>query len=227
MANLVSIFFNKTYEYKVNKLLMTNEPLEESSFPRESVISYVKDVCSVPYIDFLDYLKEHPSSLSFDSSNITQCSRFENCTTRFCRVYKDINYSRGLDTKELGDLLQSGASHSSEEGSLRRYGRDQSSAAKQLGLADNIGHLWFVTCIGVVFLDLSQVLQQGIMARALLRDPYYSRLVFHALNEDVVLKNWMQDLGSSSINRRINYVSNFLKIIIAEAPTGTFHNIIK
>ena len=198
MGNLVSVFFNKTYEYKVNKLLMTNEPLDESLFPREAVINYIKDVCSIPYIDFLDYLKKNPSSLSFDTSNITQCSRFENCTTQFCRVYKNINYSRGLDTKELGDLLQIGVAHSSEEGSLRRYGRDQSCAAKQLGLADNNGRLWFMTCLGMVFLDLSQALQQSIMARALLRDPFYSRLVFHALNEDVMLKNWMQESGSIS-----------------------------
>ena len=76
--------------------------------------------------------------------------------------------------------------------------------------------------MGYVFLDLDNETQIGIMARCLLRDAFYSKLLVKASEQEVALEDWMIDLKGSTVGRRISYVRKLCKIAEEATPEGTF-----
>ncbi len=180
------------------------------------MLQYIKDVCAIPYGTFIDYISVHPHSQMIDSLDLTQSSNIKYCKAQLCEAFLRGN-DRGLTLTEIGALLHNDNKERTQN-TLNRFGRDQTFTGRQLGLTRSSSNgKWYLSAIGKVFLQLDETTQNSIIARCLLRDPLYHRLVVDMLEKDIQLSDYMINLDSeSTVNRRKSSINGVLKIIFNE-----------
>ena len=209
---LLELFFSQKKEYQEFKNLRKNP----SSFDREGMITYIKNICAIPLGFFIDYISEHPSSRMIDTLDLTQSSKISNCKSRICEAINRAN-DRGLTLTEIGGLLHDDNKKRTNN-TLNRFGRDQTLTARQLGLTkQHLDGKWYLSSIGKVYLDSDNSTQEKIIARCLLRDPLYHQLVVDSITKDIHILDYMTDLDSEeTIKRRKSSIYNLVKIIIKQ-----------
>lgn len=214
-------FFNKDFENKQDDILKK----QSSEFNKNEVLEYITKICSIPYKEFILYVKENPNNMVIRSSDLTQSSKLEACTTKLCDAFNR-GSDKGLELKEVGLLLHNDEKERSDN-TLGRYGLDQTKTGRQLGLTRCCNGKWYLTCIGKVFLLLDKNKQDSLLARIILRDPLYSRLIKDAQNKDIHICDYMMDIGEETIKRRKSSIRNIVKIALSECSLEkiVLHNI--
>lgn len=111
---------------------------------------------------------------------------------------------------------------------LRKYGENQIKTASQLGLAFEYYNHWYLNCLGYVYMDLDQERRTSLLARTLLRDPLYAKILTDITQRDVYLKSYMGFLSTTTINRRIPSICKLLSICLSECDKYhiLYHNIL-
>ena len=208
-------FFCKGKEFLLNDELVENP----GSFNKKEAIDYIDILCDIPMVSFIHYLTENIAPVFIRSTDITQSSRIEACHIEICKAFIKVN-NRGITLSEVGKLLQDDGVKRSAN-TINRYGLDQTKTARQLGLVRNIGNKWYLTCYGIVFLDLDESKRIALMARLLMRDPLYSQITRDALNEDVKITKYMFDLSDKTINRRKGSVLKLCNMIVSECQKNS------
>ena len=210
--DILHLFFSQEKEYLEFKKNRSNN----TEFDKDGMLQYIKDVCAIPYGTFIDYIRVHPHSQMIDSLDLTQSSNIIHCKAELCEAFLRSN-DRGLTLTEIGALLHNDDKERTQN-TLNRFGRDQTYTGRQLGLTRLFSNgKWYLSAIGKVFLLLDENTQNAIIARCLLRDPLYHRLVVDMLEEDIQLTDYMIDLDSeSTIKRRKSSIKGVLKIIFNE-----------
>ena len=209
--DLIKFFFSQENEKMINEKILDDV---DYVVPKDRILEYINKVIDIPYADFVAYLKDNPNTQEIDSSHITQCSSFTACEASLCEVLLNEN-NPGLEYAEIGILLSSFIS-SNKSGALRKYGENQIKTASQLGLAFEYYNHWYLSCLGYVYLDLDNEKRLSILARTLLRDPLYAKLIIDITQQDVYLKDYMDFLSVATINRRIPSVVKLLSICLSE-----------
>lgn len=202
-------FFSMEFEMGYNKLFSL--PLTEEQ--EVEIVKYIKWVISTPLQEFLTFIKENPKSC-IDTGNITQASRISLCHTEMCEAMTKAN-DRGLSLPEIGWYLHNDNQIRSQN-TEAKFGENVK-GAQQFGLAIIYKQKWYLTCLGKVFLKLSESDRMALLARTLLRDPFYKHIFYAALNDNVDVADYMIGIAESTMDRRRTSVKGFCAIIQRQA----------
>lgn len=207
----IFLFFSRTYENDVNKKI-----LDDRNFviPRERLLSYIRALITIPYSTFISFLKENPLG-PITSRNITQCSSFAACEIELCQGMLALN-NPGLTNTDVGHLFPKYVT-SRTDTAFVKYGENQAKTGMQLGLTFEYFGYWYLSCIGYVYADLSKEEKLSWLARALLRDELYSRLVCDSMVQSINLLDYMECLSSDSTKiRRYGCVEYLTSLCLQE-----------
>lgn len=80
-AEIIEIFFSKAFEETFNEKILNDK---NYVVPIDRVLSYVNEVLSVPYSDYLYQLIDVDFP-PITSTDITQCSSFSSCEIDMCQ----------------------------------------------------------------------------------------------------------------------------------------------
>lgn len=202
-------FFSMEFEMFYNKPFSC--PLNGKQ--EKDVIDYIKCVISTPLVDFLTYIKDNPKPL-IEAGNITQASRVSLCHSEMCEALQRAN-DRGLTFSEIGWYLHNDNKERSKN-TEAKFGENVK-GAQQFGLTIIYKQKWYLTCLGKVFLKLNESERLALLARTLLRDPFYKHVLVALSNGDVNVVDYMIDISPSTIKRRTTSVKSFCAIVQKQA----------
>lgn len=210
MRNVLMIngFFDQIFEKHINEDMLELNYV----FPTKKVLEYIDSLCSIPYEDYLNFLIEKGKFSPILAGDITQNSNINDCHINLCNALSEAG-DPGMDFNAIGRVLQNDGVDRAP-GADKKYGENHVKTASQLGLAWELCGTWYLTCIGRVFCLLSQETQSAIMARCMLRSPFYARILCNAINTDIYLPDYMSILSVSTIKRRLPSVKKMLDIVI-------------
>lgn len=203
MAVSIKDFFCKTYENKINELMFDKRYI----FPKTEVIEYICDICNFDFKDVIDYIYNLKDLDPISSENIFQFSSFDDCSINICKKIEN-NEDPGYRFKELGILL---CGDGKTDMANRKYGENASKTAKELGFCQIIDNYVFLSCIGKVFPELSEMRRNKLICLLILRSNYFSSLLHIANGKNVDACCLMGALSEKTILRR---KSNIKKLIL-------------
>lgn len=210
----IDLFFSRAYENDINRLMLDDKCY---IIPRERLVMYAKQIINTPYQDFIDYIKDRLPSGNIESKDVTQCSAFSACEIEMCRAML-IDNNPGLLFVEIGKRFPQYVTQFND-GAFRKYGENQVKTASQLGLTFEYYGYWYLSSLGYIYESLSIRERIALLARTILRNPLYHRLVVDVLYKDIDVKDYMGTLGDSTKMRRERSVLTLLQICIAECRT--------
>lgn len=217
-------FFSRKFEAESTKLLLNNKLF----FSESAVNDYVLQIQKYSLEEYLMYLDNHPIMEEITSKDITQLSSIEDCTVNMCSVLKEKN-NPGLSLIEIATALHADNNYKDNTVALTKYGENQIKTAVQLGLAVYKNDLWYLSAIGFIFCNLDVDAQRKYLATAILRDPFYSRVILSLLNKDTKLKDFMAILSESTQKRRASSCAKVLSFFFEQCSTEgiSLHNLEK
>lgn len=210
----ISSFLSGEYEFYQNNDLVLGKQIDIAP----KVIDYIKNICQIPFKDFVSYITNNVLPVAWTSSDITQNSNSDDCHVDLCRALMSKG-NPGLDFNSLGEcLLNDGIERN--EGAYRKYGENHVKSAAQLGLTYENNGLWYLTDFGKVFCSIDRNLQYNLMARVLLKSPFYASIVSDASMHKINIAQYMDDLSESTRKRRIPSVRKMVDIILYACETN-------
>lgn len=193
----IEYFFSFSLEKTFNEALLNDK---NYVVPRVDMLYYIDSILSVPFPEFIDYVRKHSSEFEITSKNITQCSSFAACEIEMCQtLIKEGN--PGLIFTEIGKLFPDYVTTDNDT-SYRKFGENQIKTAAQLGLAFEYYDCWYLSCLGYIYPDLSEGQRSALLARTLLRDPLYAHITMDLTKGDVNLLSYMESIPSSQTRFR-------------------------
>lgn len=208
---LVEIFFSRAFEEMWNKKI-----LDDKLFvvPTNRILDYLLNVISIPYSEYLYFLIDYNFPI-LSQSDITQFSSFSACEIEMCENLISEN-NPGFDFVDIGMLFPQYCK-TDKVGALKKYGENQIKTSRQLGLSYEYCGLWYLDCIGYGYTELNKEQRKALLARTILRDPLYGRIIRYLLNADTNLSKYLVGLKDSTILRRGPGIIKILDIALKEA----------
>ena len=210
-GELIELFYNRTYERFVNKQILDDK---NYIVPRQQLTNYVHELVNIPFINFIEYIRNNPSEQEIEASDITQFSSFSSCEIEMCNALIWAN-NPGCQYVDIGRFFPESVA-SSTEGAYRKYGENHIKAASQLGLVFEYYDYWYLSCLGYIYPDLNTRVRRQILARTILRNLLYQRMLLDVMNHNIRPESYMEMLSDITIKRRINNVCTFLNLCIEE-----------
>lgn len=207
--DLLNVFFSKSVESDLNEKMLDDISYQ---IPKESLLHYCRQILAIPIEEFLYYLIGKETQ-TINAAMITQCSSFVDCEKNLIKAMLDYG-DTGMSFVEIGECLSSDPENASIV-ALRKYGENQVKTAKQLGLTFDYYDTWYLNCISYVYFDLSETEQRHLIARNLLRDPFYSQICLTLTVKDICLTDYLSVLSHTTITRRLPNVKCLLGIFIS------------
>lgn len=205
-------FFARLAELSINDQMMEYS----YAFPSQRMKEYVDQVCSIPFEEYIEYLRSHPLFTDITAEDVTQISSVTDCEIGFCTALQGVR--RPLTSEDVGVLLQNdGVVRNS--GANLKYGENHAKAAFQLGLSQERYGYWYLSCLGRIFPDLTLEKQKALLCRTLLRNRLYAAIFVELDSHDVsVAKIWATArLSESTQLRRRSSVRHFIQLIAFQA----------
>ena len=185
-GELIDLFYNRAYEKFVNKQILDDK---NYIVPRQQLKNYVHELVNIPYIEFINYIKENGIEGKIEASDITQFSSFSACGVEMCNALIWAN-NPGCQFIDVGRLFPNKIIGRSDE-AYRKYGEKHIKAATQLGLTFEYYGYWYLSCLGYIFPELEEGVRRGFMARTITRNRLYQQLLVdimcHTVNPEVYI----------------------------------------
>lgn len=208
----IEVFFSRSVEKTFNDSILDDK---NYVIPPGALDNYIATILSVPYGEYIDYLKERREDLKFTSQNISQFSSFSACEIDMCNALL-WNGNQGLTFVEIGKLFPDYVKQHNTT-AYNKFGENQVKTAAQLGLAFEYYDLWFLSCLGYIYPSIPDEKKDPILARMILRDPLYANIVISLTEGDVDLLKFMEsELSPKTSARRYSNVVTIANIAIAE-----------
>lgn len=212
-TEILDLFFSRAYENTLNNNILSDV---DYAIPYDGILNYVCEIITVPYKEYLDYIESHPDISPITSQNVTQSSSFTACEREMVEMFLEDDNS-GLLFDQIGARFTKYV-RSDNVIAYRKYGENQVKTSAQLGLAYEYFKHWYLNCIGYIYNQLSTDDQQSLLARNILRDPLYRKIVKTLQHNDVDIIPYMSCLKSNETKyRRYDSVKTLLDICIREA----------
>ena len=210
----------KTFFTRSQEILIHQQILEDENFivPVEVTKDFMIKLTKIPLLDFFIYLDQYvfPEKDKIKTSDISKCGSLIACTDELCQVlYED--GLKGKTVQEIGQHeLYKKYLRSHHKSSWSRCGRNQAKTAYQLGLTFKNAKRWYLSCFGYgyVYPMLSKLQQKKFLARVLLRNSFYSRILSRVRFEPVDLLEMMQGLSPSTQGARSTSVVKLLQLCL-------------
>ena len=205
----ITRFMTRSFEKSVDYYMLADK---NYVVPRQKVHDYIDCVLSIPYSEFIDYIKDNMGII--DDDQLTQSSNFAACSSEMCSAIESKG-NPGMKFIEIGQLFPQYIKQQNET-AFRKYGENQVKTSAQLGLTFEYYDYWYLTCVGYVYNELHQQQQEAMLARTILRIPLYQDLVLRLLKGDVFLTNYMKRIAPSTQGRRAGSIMRLLDFCLAE-----------
>lgn len=211
--DVLDLFFTRTYEKQLNDCILEDK---EYVIPKDGILNYVCEIVDVPYSEYLSYIKSSYPQDDIKSYNITQSSSFEACEREIINAFLFYD-DPGFTFVEIGKLFpQYVVAHN--DVSFRKYGENQVKTACQLGLTYEYFNHWYLNCVSYIYNELPEDDQKSYLARAILRDPLYQKIMVDIQSKDVDILEYMYSIDSNETKkRRYDCVARLANICISEA----------
>lgn len=207
----IELFYERIYEKDVN-----NKILDDKNYivPRQQLLDYINKLIEIPYIGFLNYIKEHSQAITYDKSDITQCSSFSACEIEMCNALLWGN-NPGYQFIDIGKLFPTYVK-TRNDGAYRKYGENQVKTASQLGITFEYYNYWYLSCLGYIYPELNQQQKDSLLARTISRNPLYQKILADLLDKDIDLADYLSILSSVTQKRRLGSVITLLNFCLKE-----------
>ena len=202
-------FMTRSFEKSIDYYMLADK---NYVIPKQKVHNYIGRVLSIPYSEFIDYIKENRGII--DDDQLTQSSNFAACSTEMCAAI-EYKGNPGLKFVEIGQLFPQYIKQKNET-AFRKYGENQVKTSTQLGLTFEYYEYWYLTCIGYVYNELNQQQKESLLARTILRIPLYQNMILRLLKGDVYLTDYMKQIAPSTQGRRTGSIMRLLDFCLAE-----------
>ena len=211
METIVKDFFQKSYEDVINEHLF----IRSFNLNKDELFDYVNRVVEVKLLEYCNYVIDycHIDYLTFQ--DVVQFSSLDDATTGICQVLTRAH--DGLHNLEVGQaLLDDGTVR--KEGAYRKYGENHAKTAIELGLVLENSGCYFLTCLGEIYNDLENSVQNELLRRTILRNRFFQKILIKSQLGPVSIENEMSFFSQSTIIRRLPNVRTLYNIMIGNDP---------
>lgn len=205
----IELFMTRSLEKNVDDLILSDKNFV---VPKQKVHDYIKKILSIPYTDFIVYVRTNKGVVKIDQ--LTQSSNFAACSSLMCEAI-EWQGNPGMKFVDIGQLFPQYIKQQNET-AFRKYGENQVKTSAQLGLTFEYYDYWYLTCVGYVFNELNQQEQEALLARTILRVPLYQDLLLRLMQGDVFLTDYMEQIAPSTKGRRAGSIMKLLDFCLAE-----------
>lgn len=206
----IELFFSESYEKQINELVLDDREYE---IPYKPLFNYIEHLLSIPYPEFLDYVKDL-GPIPYNKKDIPQFVKFEHCENTIIQYLLDED-NRGCRPVEIGGYLNYNYSRSNVRVDVRYANRNLISA-RILGLVYEFFGYWYLNCISYIYNDLSKAQQKALLARTILRSPFF-RTVFGKASSHINLEDYIVHFPNSFIRYSHLAITSLFDISISEA----------
>ena len=196
MNELLTVFFNKTFENEINN------NLQELSYklPKEEVLAYVKKIIDMEIEEFLSWIDYH-HFFTIDSSDMPQLSDFN------AAFYDVVNKliragDKGFRYVEIGLLLQNDGIVRNDMAN-RKYGENHSKASEYLGYLYSLHYHYYVSCIGYILEFLNETEKDKLFVRLLIRTNLFKAVYLFTKNSSLKFRTLFDVLSDKTYRRRL------------------------
>ena len=205
----ITRFMTRSYEKSIDYYMLADK---NYVVPKQTVYDYIDHVLSIPYSEFIDFIKDNKDIIEDDQ--LTQSSNFAACSTEMCAAIESQG-NPGMRYLEIGQLFPQYIKQKNDV-AFRKYGENQVKTSAQLGLTFEYYGYWYLTCVGYIYNDLNQQQKEALLARTILRIPLYQDLVTRLLKRDVFLTEYMKNIAPSTQGRRAGSIMRLLDFCLNE-----------
>lgn len=205
--DFIDRFFSRTYETRVNKEMLAYNYI----FPELEVEEYVQQALDEPLKKFVKWAIDS-ESVSFSAKDVFQFSSFEDGTGHICQALSDAG-NPGVTFIQAGKMLLNDGKQRTDM-AYTKYGENHLKTAESLGLLFELTHIYFLSCIGVVYLRISAENRKRLIVRLLLRDYFIINLLRASSIGEVNARQFMGMLSDSTYVRRrsnIKYILRYMQ----------------
>lgn len=206
----IELFFSEAFEKQINELILEDIDYE---IPRESILRYVHHVIDVPYKDYLDYVG-NLEPVPYDKFDIPYFEKYEYCEN----VLIDYLISQdniGCTEEEIGKYLAD--REWKIKGSTTFYGSKHLHSAKILGVVYEFYNHWYLNCIGYVYGTLNNRQRASLLARTILRSPFFRKLLYNIKTPIIYFENYMNMFSDRFVKKHLKSILFFSEICVKEA----------
>ena len=201
-GELIDLFYNRAYEKFVNKQILDDK---NYIVPRQQLKNYVHELVDIPFVDFIDYIKQNGIERTVEVSDVTQFSSFSVCEIEMCNALIWAN-NPGCQYIDIGRLFPNNILSRSDS-SYRRYGESHIKAAAQLGLTFEYYNYWYLSCLGYIFPELDESLRRRFLARTITRNRLYQQLLVDIMQHDVNPEVYIDILPVYMIRKSLTHIA--------------------
>ena len=223
-CELIELFYNRTYEKFVNKQILDDK---NYIVPRQQLTNYVHELVKIPYIEYVNYIKQGEIDRRLEISDITQFSSFSICGMEMCKALLWAN-NPGCQYVDIGRFFPDMIISRSET-AYRRIGEINIKASSQLGLTFEYYNYWYLSCLGYIYPELEKDVRIKLLARTIIRNRLYQQLLIDILDHNVNPEVYINVLPNYNFKRCQRSVCYFLNICldICRKEGIKVHNLIK
>lgn len=206
--DFLDAFYRRTYETDINKKMLYYDYV----FPMEEVEDYVQQIISVPIEQFVQRDIDIETMEAITPKDVFQFSTLEAGTDQVCFVLNNAG-NPGVTFIEAGKLLL-------DDGKLRKdtayikYGENHLKTAEALGLLYELTRTYFVSCIGVVYLQLNEEDRKNLLTRLFLRNKFIARLIKASATARVDARQFLYMLSDATYVRRKSNIKCILRYLL-------------
>jgi hypothetical protein len=195
MEDLLSIFFNKSFENEIN------DKLQELNyaFEKEKVIDYCKKIISIDIKQFFIWIDNH-KFFTISSVDLPQLSDFNDAFYNVVYLLKE-NGDFGFRYVEIGKLLQNDSIERNDMAN-RKYGENHAKAAEYLGYLYSLQYYYYVSCIGYILDDLNVIEKKKLFTRLLIRTNLFKAIYVMTKNNVLDFKKLFEGVVSEKTYKR-------------------------
>lgn len=128
---------------------------------------------------------------------------------------KDFLRDEGLHVDQNGTTFLCLDGKIRNKGAIVKIAENQLKGAEFHGLAYEMGGKWFLTCLGRVYSNLDEEMQNALSARTLLRKPLFWKVVSEACTQDVDITPYVKLVcNGTTVGRRLSSCQHCIDIIL-------------
>lgn len=206
----IVLFFSESFERQINDFILDDIDCE---IPRESILNYVCHIINVPYKDYLDYVN-NLEPVSYNKYDIPYFEHYAYCESVLIE-YLMSQDNKGCTGEEVGKYLA--YTEQNIKGSTVLYGYKHLYSAKILGIVYEYYNHWYLNCIGYVYGFLSNRQRTSLLARTLLRSPFFRNLLSNSTSPVIYYENYMKMFSDRFVKTHLKSLMLFSDICLKEA----------
>lgn len=206
--DFLDVFYRRTYETDINKKMLYYDYV----FPMEEVEDYVQQIISVPIEQFVQRDIDIETMEAITPKDVFQFSTLEAGTDQVCFVLNNAG-NPGVTFIEAGKLLLDDGKPRKDTAYIK-YGENHLKTAEALGLLYELTRTYFVSCIGVVYLQLNEEDRKKLLTRLFLRNKFIARLIKASATARVDARQFLYMLSDATYVRRKSNIKCILRYLL-------------